>query len=219
MPAKKLYADEQLVERAREQRRRWAEKNALPLTPETAERVRDLFPSRGEGCWEWTGGRNPSGYGRVQLGSNWYLAHRVAWVLANGSIPEGMFICHHCDNPPCVRPDHLFVGTAKDNSHDMAAKGRGCSGEKAIYRRYPHLVPRGDNHPQRRRPEIVLRGEQRPWAKYTREKVLEVRRLFHEDKVSRKDIAARLGIPYNTVVGMILGRRWAHLLEVSHTES
>lgn len=76
-------------------------------------------------CWAWTADRNHKGYGRLQLGGNVVeLAHRYSWALHVGPIPEGMLVCHHCDNPVCVRPEHLFVGTAKDNTADMIAKGR-----------------------------------------------------------------------------------------------
>lgn len=79
------------------------------------------FVERGDGCWLWTGalgGRG--GYGRFDADR----AHRVAYELVVGPIPPGLFVCHHCDVPRCVRPDHLFVGTAKDNAQDRDRKGR-----------------------------------------------------------------------------------------------
>lgn len=80
-------------------------------------------------CWEWQSGKDPNGYGRFGIGPDRSnitprLAHRVAWELAVGPIPEGRHLCHHCDNPGCVNPAHLFIGTAGDNMRDMARKGR-----------------------------------------------------------------------------------------------
>jgi hypothetical protein len=72
-------------------------------------------------CWEWQGKNDPAGYGRYSIG---YYAHRLAWEYINGEIPISMFVCHHCDNPLCVNPLHLFLGTAKDNTDDMIKKGR-----------------------------------------------------------------------------------------------
>ena len=77
-----------------------------------------------DGCWEWTAYLNKQGYGRYGIGSNVYRAHRLAFEEAYGPIPEGMFVCHKCDNPSCVRPDHLFLGTNSDNLKDCSAKGR-----------------------------------------------------------------------------------------------
>lgn len=78
-------------------------------------------------CWEWQGSTNEHGYGRVKVGGRpgpVQLAHRVAWELINGAIPDGLCILHACDNPPCCNPSHLFLGTKADNTADMIAKGR-----------------------------------------------------------------------------------------------
>lgn len=79
-----------------------------------------------DGCWEWTAARFTGGYGKVALPGTRRLdgAHRVAWRLTNGAIPDGLWVLHKCDNRPCCRPDHLFLGTCEDNIHDAMAKGR-----------------------------------------------------------------------------------------------
>lgn len=75
-------------------------------------------------CWTWKGNIDSKGYGRVHCNGKRQRAHRVSYELSIGEIPSGMLICHHCDNRKCVRPDHLFVGTASDNSLDCTKKGR-----------------------------------------------------------------------------------------------
>lgn len=88
----------------------------------TAELVR-----RGpDECWEWSGPKEKTGYGRFLVsGNKLILAHRASWQAANGrKVPKGLFVLHKCDNPPCCNPSHLFLGTIKDNVHDMHRKGR-----------------------------------------------------------------------------------------------
>ncbi len=88
---------------------------------------------KSNGCWEWTGAGNGTGYGMMGFptdGRSWKkgttprLAHRVSWEIANGPVPGGNLVLHTCDNRSCVRPSHLFLGTHKDNTHDMMKKGR-----------------------------------------------------------------------------------------------
>lgn len=79
---------------------------------------------RADGCWLWIGARHPKGHGYASLDGRVQYAHRVAWQLTYGSIPDGREVCHRCDNPPCCNPAHLFIGTHADNMRDMAHKGR-----------------------------------------------------------------------------------------------
>jgi len=77
-------------------------------------------------CWEFVGWRGRDGYGRIRgFRSQMIHAHRLSWILHYGTIPDELCVCHHCDNPPCVRPDHLFIGTHGDNARDREQKGRG----------------------------------------------------------------------------------------------
>lgn len=115
-----------------------------------------------EGCWVWKAYCNKNGYGQFQVPDGDGLfhtqyAHRVAWELYRGPVPEGLCVCHICDNPSCVNPDHLFVGTHKDNSQDMVKKGRHLEG----IRKRP---PRGPiSEETRHKMSLAKRGE-RHWA-------------------------------------------------------
>jgi hypothetical protein len=81
-------------------------------------------------CWNWTAGTDSYGYGRFRFNDKRNkLAHRVAWILTYGDIPEGMLVCHHCDNPKCCNPDHLFLGTDFDNTVDKCNKDRQAKGQ------------------------------------------------------------------------------------------
>lgn len=90
-----------------------------------AERLRTEVKRTDAGCIEWLGGKMTRGYGMVwHEGRQWY-AHRLAWTLANGPIPDGLLIMHSCDNRACVNVEHMALGTVADNAADMVAKGRG----------------------------------------------------------------------------------------------
>ena len=97
---------------------------SAPLEQRFWERVR-----KSDGCWLWTGRHRPDGYGQLLTAERRVVyAHRLAYEIHHGPIPDGMFVCHHCDNTPCVRPDHLFLGTHADNMRDMREKGRAANG-------------------------------------------------------------------------------------------
>lgn len=109
-----------------------SESNCLPHRPLRLEEKHiksfwsKLDKGENEECWNWKAFKNKQGYGRMGIAASECVnAHRVSWVIHYGQIPSGMFVCHKCDNPSCVNPNHLFLGTRQDNTNDMMIKKRG----------------------------------------------------------------------------------------------
>lgn len=155
------------------------------------------------GCWVWTAWRDRHGYGHIFRGGHRHAgsvrAHRFSWELHYGAIPNGLHVLHHCDNPPCVRPDHLWLGTQRDNNEDRHNKGRSRGGSRPV-------VTWQQQHPER-----ILRGVQIATAKLTDARVLEMRRRYAAGGVSYKTLARENGISKATCAEILTGKIWRHV--------
>ena len=151
-----------------------------------------------DGCWERTGPRGyrePSGYTNIYHDGKKEGAHRISYRLNVGPIGDDELACHTCDNPPCVRPDHLFKGDHLANNRDMAEKGRSAKGERNG--RYLH-------------PESTPRGEQVYGSKLTPECVSEIRRL-HDEGVTQLQLAEMFQVRQSTISCIVLRKTWKHV--------
>lgn len=151
---------------------------------------------RSEGCWRWGGSTNTKGYGRIKINGQDILAHRLAWTLHKGEIPSGMLICHKCDNPVCVNPDHLFIGTQRDNIRDAAAKGRIASGER---------------HGMNTRPDRRSFGSANGQSKLSENSVAFIKTAHKNRSVSNRQLARQFGVSESLICMINRGIRWRHI--------
>lgn len=154
---------------------------------------------KSDGCWEWVGARNPNGYGNHHAQGRTRKAHRVSWEMEYGPIPEGMLVLHRCDNPPCVRPDHLFLGTQRDNLRDAIAKGRWNSPKRV--RSYAVTA-------QKLSARSGPSGESNPNARLTAAEVASIRTRYASGLESQSRIAADYGITQVNVSHIVRGLSW-----------
>ena len=134
-------------------------------------------------CWNWIAYKC-KGYGKIRIKDKSWLAPRVSWVLENGIIPEGMCICHHCDNPACVNPAHLFLGTYKDNMRDAVKKGRMAD----------------------------QKGEANGKAKLTEKQVLAIREEYENMVIKNKSkLARKYGVDQTTIHNIVNRITWKHI--------
>lgn len=140
-------------------------------------------------CWLWIAFRNPKGYGQFKPpGQNPKLAHRVSWEMVNGKIPPGMFVCHKCDNPPCVNPEHLYIGTPADNTRDMKNRGR-----QQWFGNYDR------------------RGSRNYAAKLTEVDIPIICIMNKKLGLSPTEISRKFDVNATTIVRILSGAGWAHV--------
>ena len=133
-------------------------------------------------CWEWTAVKS-RGYGQIWRDGRMILATHAIWEINHEPVPNGFNICHKCDNPSCVNPNHLFLGTQKDNIRDMVRKGR---------------------NPNRR-------GEKNPVSKLTESQVVKIKRLHAGGIKNYPKLASMFGVSKYAVANLFNGRCWQHI--------
>lgn len=151
----------------------------------SAECRRTITPERKffNTCWEWQGQINEGGYGVINSKFGYRMAHRIAWEKANGlPIPDGMIVCHRCDNRRCVNPVHLFIGTDADNVADMDRKGR----------------------------RTILRGSKNGFARLDEPRVAEIKRALARGEFLTP-LAKQFGVSVSTINLIEKGRTWRHV--------
>jgi predicted XRE-type DNA-binding protein len=131
-----------------------------------------------DGCWDWMASHLPQGYGVLGVNGKSLRSNRVAWELTYGDIPAGLCVCHHCDNPACCNPKHLFLGTMGDNMKDKIRKGR------------------------------QTKGEELPQSKLTLDQVQRIRHLYSEGHLSQREIAGIYGVVQGNVSMIVHNKIW-----------
>jgi hypothetical protein len=134
-------------------------------------------------CWVWNAGRHKFGYGQFKNGGVNCMAYKIAYIYIRGNIPDGLLVCHHCDNPPCVNPAHLFVGTYQSNMDDKTAKGR-------------NNASKGDAH---------------SCSILTEAKVVRMRELRQTTALTLEDLSDIFGVCPQTVHDIVTRKRWMHI--------
>ena len=152
-------------------------------------------------CWFWVGMLDGWGYGTFCIKTKNYKvthvkSHRYVFEKNFGKIPKGYYICHHCDNPSCVRIDHLFLGTALDNNRDRARKGRSAKGKR---------------HGTKTCPESVARGEKASNSVLKEDQVFDIRDLYKTGDFTHLELANRFGVDRSCVTSIVNRRSWDHI--------
>lgn len=152
-----------------------------------------------DGCWLWVSSLSADGYGRFVAGGKHWRAHRFAWDITNGPIPEGLQVLHNCpdgDNPQCVNPAHLWLGTDVENMKDRHNKGHYATDNQHALRQHPEKAARGETHSK---------------TTLTDDQVQEIRRRYTGKWGEQSAMAREFGVSHATINSIINRRTWTHI--------
>lgn len=138
-------------------------------------------------CTDWEKAKNEKGYGKLFYNGKFWYAHRYVWMLKNGTIPDGMLVCHKCDNPSCINIDHLFLGTYKDNTQDCIKKGR--------HRMDGIVYGYGEKHKNSKLNNVLV----------------DFIRLLCSEGYGTVEVSKMFGIPHTTISGIKHRISWRHI--------
>jgi len=133
-------------------------------------------------CWNWQGFKNADGYGLLRFNGGKHLAHRLAFLFAFGTVPDGACVLHHCDNPSCCKPGHLWLGNQEDNARDAIQKGRFSHASRNV-------------------------GERNGLAKLTKEDIKMIRARYSQGELQHK-LGEEYGVSQSAISLVVNGRRW-----------
>jgi len=154
--------------------------------------------STDNGCVLWTGCTSTRGYGRICIRQRTYQAHRLSWLVNRGPIPVGLWVCHHCDVPACIAPEHLFLGSPSDNMRDCAEKRRNGM----------------QRHPERSslyRLRVTRRGTEQVQAKLRDADAITIRIRYAQGGVSQDALAREYSVSQSTITRIIRRVNWRHV--------
>ncbi len=149
----------------------------------TLEDVWKYINKKYEDCWIWKGSISSDGYGRIVINHKIYRTHRLIYEMTIGKIPDGLLVCHSCDNPLCCNPEHLFLGTYKENTQDMISKGR----------------------------KYLMNGELNNFSKLTEKEVIMIREIYSNGKYFQRELGEMFGVSKSAIYNIIHKITWKHI--------